>query len=51
METTNGNINPALWKDLTPLSVMEPIRVMVANRLAGSGREWTETFARDNSGT
>ena len=51
METTNGNSNPNLWKDLSPMSVMEPIRVMVANRLAGSGKEWTQMFAQYNSGT
>ena len=29
----------------------EPIRVMVANRLASSGEEWGQVFARRNSGT
>ena len=29
----------------------EPVRVMVANRLANSGKEWTEIFSRYNSGT
>lgn len=52
METTNGNNNPQLWKDLSPSdAVFEPIRVMVANRLATSGKEWTQTFAQYNSGT
>lgn len=51
METTNGNNNPDLWKDLVATTVFEPIRVMVASRLASSGREWTQLFAQYNSGT
>lgn len=51
METTNGNSNPDLWKNLSPSTVFEPIRVMVASRLARSGREWTQLFAQYNSGT
>ena len=51
METTNGNFNPVLWNDITPACVFEPLRVMVSNRLASSGREWTQIFAQYNSGT
>ena len=31
--------------------VLEPVRVMVANRLATTGKQWTEIFSRYNSGT
>ncbi len=51
METTNGNNNPDLWNDLSSTAIFEPIRVMVSNRLSSTGKEWTETFARYNSGT
>ena len=51
METTNDNSNSSLWTNLSPSTVFEPVRVMVANRLATSGESWSETFARDNSGT
>ena len=51
METTNLYTNLDLLSDITPECVFEPIRVMVANRLARTGRDWVQTFAIDNSGT
>lgn len=51
METTNENANPDLWKFITPKCVLENVRVVVANRLATNGKEWTEIFKKDNSGT
>lgn len=52
LETTIGNSNPALWKYLSPHgSVLEGIRATVSNRLATSGKTWTEMFALHNSGT
>ena len=51
METTNGIMNKTLWDFITPQSVLEPVRVMVSNRLASSGAEWCKTFAPLNSGT
>ena len=51
METTNEYNNSNLLNDITPQCVFEPIRVMVANRLAYTGRDWVQTFARENSGT
>ena len=51
METTNLYTNHDLLSDITPECVFEPIRVMVANRLARTGRDWVQTFAIDNSGT
>lgn len=51
METTNEVMNTDLYKDITPECVLEPLRVMVANRLATSGEEWVQTFAMYNGGT
>ncbi|XP_064459280.1 putative phospholipase B-like 2 [Ornithodoros turicata] len=52
METTIGNENAELWKDVKPIgTVQEWIRNMVANRLATTGQEWTTIFSRYNSGT
>ena len=52
LETTIGNGNADLWKYVTPEnSVLEGIRNMVANRMAKSGKEWTDIFSRYNSGT
>ena len=51
METTNENFNSDLWKDVSYQSVLEPIRAMVANRLASTGEEWCQIFAMYNSGT
>lgn len=51
METTNGNGNNALWKYVTPQSVFDWVRNLVANRLASNGREWCLTFEKFNSGT
>jgi len=51
-ETTNGNYNASLYKDITPTSgVLSYIRVIVANRLATNGTGWIETFSKTNSGT
>ena len=51
METTHGNYNDMLWKHVTPHSVVEGIRTMVANRLATTGLEWCQYFKQNNSGT
>ncbi|XP_064620556.1 putative phospholipase B-like 2 [Lineus longissimus] len=50
-ETTIGNSNADLWSKVTSSSVLENFRSMVANRLAVSGKEWTDTFKKYNSGT
>jgi len=51
METTNSNLNDSLYDLLKPETILTWVRVMVANRLAGTAEEWTEIFARENSGT
>jgi len=52
METTIGNSNPELWKDVKAAGeLQEWIRVLVANRLATNGESWTKIFSQFNSGT
>ncbi|XP_052420567.1 putative phospholipase B-like 2 isoform X2 [Carassius gibelio] len=52
LETTIGNSNAALWGLVQPRgAVMEWLRNIVANRLAPSGRAWTDIFSKYNSGT
>ncbi|GAA53235.1 putative phospholipase B-like 2 [Clonorchis sinensis] len=54
IETTIGNSNDNLWaivRDGASSSVLEPFRVMAANRLADNGHEWVSYFRQRNSGT
>ncbi|KAM7298757.1 putative phospholipase B-like 2 [Ixodes scapularis] len=52
METTIDNNNDELWKKVTPIdTVPTSIRNMVASRLAITGKDWTNIFAKFNSGT
>eukprot|EP01114_Cavostelium_apophysatum_P002950 TRINITY_DN1265_c0_g1_i1.p1 TRINITY_DN1265_c0_g1~~TRINITY_DN1265_c0_g1_i1.p1 ORF type:complete len:530 (-),score=124.52 TRINITY_DN1265_c0_g1_i1:37-1626(-) len=50
-ETTNSVMNNSLFQFVTPQTVPYWIRVSVANRMASGGEEWTEVFAKENSGT
>lgn len=50
-ETTNANNNNASKGTLTPRTVPEFVRVMVANRVAVDGSSWTQLFGMYNSGT
>ncbi|KAA0184596.1 LAMA protein 2 [Fasciolopsis buskii] len=53
-ETTIGNDNKDLWvfvRDGAESSVLYFYRVMAANRLAQTGREWALYFRQENSGT
>uniref|UniRef100_A0A1S4KZU4 Phospholipase B-like n=2 Tax=Ixodes scapularis TaxID=6945 RepID=A0A1S4KZU4_IXOSC len=51
METTIDNNNDELWKKVTPIdTVPTSIRNMVASRLAITGKDWTNIFAKFNSG-
>mmetsp|Transcript_39884 Transcript_39884/g.93584 ORF Transcript_39884/g.93584 Transcript_39884/m.93584 type:complete len:429 (+) Transcript_39884:316-1602(+) len=50
-ETTNANHNRHLWSALSPHSVSDWARNMVANRLATTGHEWMQIYSRYNSGT
>jgi len=50
-ETTNNNYNMSLYKRLTPATVASWVRTMVANRLARTGKQWADIYARYNSGT
>lgn len=52
IETTIGNENQALSDMyISPLTVLEWQRNIIANRLASSGAEWSEIYAKFNSGT
>ena len=51
-ETTLFVYDQELFRNLTVKgSVYEPIRVMVSNRLAKNGSDWTNIFRKHNSGT
>jgi len=51
-ETTNGVMNSDLYKQfISPHTVPEWMRTVVANRIAHSALEWAEVFALHNSGT
>uniref|UniRef100_A0A8C4QZ36 Phospholipase B-like n=1 Tax=Eptatretus burgeri TaxID=7764 RepID=A0A8C4QZ36_EPTBU len=51
METTIQNNNPMLWKAVTPFTVPEWLRNVVANRLARNASHWAQIFKQHNSGT
>merc|ERR1712241_953732 len=52
LETTTGNYNNSLWKYVTSNDTMlEGVRVMIANRLANNGSQWANLFKDYNSGT
>ena len=51
METTNSIFNNSLFDNTTPYALLTWVRVIVANRLASSGEEWTCVFRKENSGT
>jgi hypothetical protein len=51
LETTIINNNSTLWDLLSPRSVSDWARNMVANRLADDGTSWASYFERENSGT
>lgn len=51
-ETTNEVFNNSLFANfIAPQSVPEWIRVILANRMAGSGEEWSSVYQQYNSGT
>jgi hypothetical protein len=50
IETTNAVLNYDISL-VHPRSVPSFVRALVANAQAAGGREWTEIFARENSGT
>ena len=51
-ETTIGNSNPALVKEfVSPLSLMEWLRNILANRMAATGLSWPGLYAKYNSGS
>ena len=51
METTNVFYNDTLYKEIVPESLFTCERVMIANRISNSSKEWVENFIKYNSGT
>ncbi|KAL9656174.1 hypothetical protein ABK040_007791 [Willaertia magna] len=51
IETTNNIYNTTLYNLVKPQSVLYWMRNMVANRLSTSAKQWTQLFAKYNSGT
>jgi len=51
IETTNGNWNMSLYDAITPQSLLSFVRVVIANRMAAGGEQWSQVFSQYNSGT
>lgn len=51
METTNGVMNQELYKLVTTNSLLTWQRIPLTNSLVNNGKDWTEVFAKYNSGT
>ena len=52
METTNSVFDQKLLSENTsPQTLLSWQRAMLGNWFAGGGREWVETFEKENSGT
>lgn len=51
LETTINNFNEELYKKVVPQSLFTWIRGVHATWTSDSGKEWTETFIKHNSGT
>jgi hypothetical protein len=52
LETTIGNNNATLYQlFVSPHTVLEWVRNIVANRLAATGAEWVDIYTAHNSGT
>jgi len=51
LETTISNYNRTLWQRVQPDTLLTWVRAMVANRLATTGKQWTELQLRHQSGT
>ncbi|EFC37614.1 predicted protein [Naegleria gruberi] len=51
IETTIGILNNTLYDNTHPQSLLSWFRVVLANRMATSGREWFEVFSINNGGT
>ncbi|KAH3760605.1 Phospholipase B [Pelomyxa schiedti] len=51
METTIPVYDETLYSQLSPYTVAEWLRTMVANAIAPNGQEWTDVYSQYNSGT
>ncbi len=51
METTNAFYNDTMYDVVVPESLFTGERVMIANRISNSSKEWADNFVKYNSGT
>lgn len=51
IQTTNGIYNTSLYDLVVPENLYAWERIRAANMLATNGKEWSEVYARHNSGT
>ena len=51
METSNTVLNTSLYAKVQPKSLLCWLRVIAANRLATSGKDWGQIFSKFHSGT
>ncbi|KAF6266793.1 phospholipase B-like protein [Scenedesmus sp. NREL 46B-D3] len=50
-ETSNGILDPSVWRQVVPQAALSWQRVLVANWLSDSGAEWAHWIKQYNSGT
>jgi len=51
VETTIENNNSSLWQYVVPNTILEWMRINLANRLTDNGGDWVKIFSEYNSGT
>jgi len=51
VETTIDNNNSSLWSYVVPNTILEWMRITLANRLSNNGPQWVAMFSQYNSGT
>lgn len=49
-ETSNGVLDPEVWKQVVPQSALSWQRVLAANWLSSSGKDWAHWIKQYNSG-
>jgi hypothetical protein len=49
-ETSNDVLDPAVWQQVVPQAALSWQRVLVANWLSSSGKEWAHWVKQYNSG-
>lgn len=49
-ETSNGILNPQVWKQVVPQTALSWQRVLAANWLSDNGKDWAHWVKQYNSG-